>query len=1127
MKRFVLIVALVCLSSQLKAQSTITLDKAYTLIPHPRVFIDGASGAFAASNAYNSGLPAKATSSNYAWTAVGNIETVYAANPYTNPASVVYYYDGKAAANYAIECYSANTNCADALYLLNNIEKFYQMYCDETLTGENCNYAYAPTSYGPVYYYPEWMFAFELMYSQMTSGQRALFASKWLNDISAFGGIDGSPSTSCTNPTVLNAGTITSATAGTGDQTIVNTSTAMFGSGNPIQVGYWVLNGSVTDHTPAELAQVVSINSVTQAVVSETTVDGNWVGTTGPIGYRRNTWVAGDCGINWISKHEQTMSRTLSYVGGVSQYPVGGTGPGGITEVMAANNTYSETAGMMESFISLVDDDANASVRSQPQTTALWNDWYNNFFLYMAEPVWTGYTLTGGSNYGFDRPPHGVNMYTMMVNSINGTPPAIGGLWESTLLDQITYNWLPSAQTTEMFYGQNVNGPADYGTEGIAYFAPLYFVNRNTTGGAQYNWFIKNRLQVPYDSNIFYGNTPGTNLWWSNSGWFVAFAITTAHWAYAFTDPTWPSSPMTSGNPTAFALNNVDATSGQMPESALISRTGYSSNTDTLLNFYGFYERLINQNGPGGDHNSPCATTSLGPCLYPMDYRIFKGNYLLAPDGGATGNGGGYTTVGSHWWNNGGSWSGYFEIGGGYNLAGLSYDGYLPVYVTMPRSNTDGTNNRYAYAMDDCSVCYLATMNVSHIQRHVIDFKESQQFVVVFDDVATTAGNQKQTYLHYANNELASGDSTKGNTTLSGNQITSSYPGTGHSDATQLLTEVLSTSATAPAYVYTNNANGTYTGGNGDTFRVSICAATTASPSVCNTANTAANWIVVHMPVTGTSNALPAMETLATIDSDHVGVEIDGTSPKVAVFPLDGTLWTGANFTTAHSGTAQYLVTGLQAGTYDVTVGGSPVLTGATVAANDNSLYFESTSGSVVVSNTTLYYTLSTATAGTGTGTVSGSVCAGSYPAGTPVSCTATAVTGTLTSLSGCGGTVSGNVISGTMPAANCTVTATFSTTPVYTLTTSTAGLGSGTITGNPCGSGCASGTSYSLTATPASGSTFGSWSSSCGGTPSSNVYAGSMPAANCSATATFNLVVVGPASQWKGIEILGHSEIR
>ena len=1120
MKRFVLIVALVCLSSQLKAQSTITLDKAYTLIPHPRVFIDGASGAFAASNAYNSGLPAKATSSNPAWVSVQSVTTTYASYPYTNPAWIVYYYDGKAAANYAIQCYSSNTHCSDALYMLNNIERFYPMYCDETLTGENCNWAYAPTSYGPVYYYPEWFLAWELMYSQMTSGQRTLFADKWLNDIAAFGGIDGSPSTSCTNPSVVNGGTITSATTYSGDQVTINTSTNMFGSGNPIQVGYWVINGSETSggSVTAEMAQVFQINSPTQAIVSETLLDGSWAGYTGVFGYRRNTWQAGDCGINWQSKHEQTNSQALSYVGGVSQYPLGGTGPGGSEAVMAANNTYSETAGEMASFISLVDDDANASVRSQPQITALWNDWYNNFFLSTGETSWTGFTMTGGSQYGFDRPPHGVNMYTMMVNSINGTPPAISGLWEQNLLAQMTFNWLPSAQVSEMFYGQNVNGPADYGNEGVGYFAPLYFVNRNTQIGAWYNWTMQNRLEAP-NYTINYGNVPGTNLWWSNAGFSFDWATLTAHWTYAFMDPTWTSTSMTTGAPTSFALNQVDATTGQTPESVLISRTGYSSNTDTLLNFYGLYEPIL-------DHNSPCASVSEGPCLYPMDYRIFKGNYMLAPDGG-TAQGGTYTTAGSFWWNNGNSWSGYFEIGGGYNLVSPAYRGYAPVYVTMPRANTDGTNNRYAYAMDDCSVCYLATMNVSHIQRHVIDFKESQQFVVVFDDVATTAGNQKQTYLHYANNELASGDSTKGNTTLSGNQITSSYPGTGHSDATQLLTEVLSTSATAPAYVYTNNANGTYTGGNGDTFRVSICAATTASPSVCNTANTAANWIVVHMPVTGTSNALPAMETLATIDSDHVGVEIDGTSPKVAVFPLDGTLWTGANFTTAHSGTAQYLVTGLQAGTYDVTVGGSPGLTGATVAANDNSLYFESTSGSVVVSNTTLYYTLSTATAGTGTGTVSGSVCAGSYPAGTPVSCTATAVTGTLTSLSGCGGTVSGNVISGTMPAANCTVTATFSTTPVYTLTTSTAGLGSGTITGNPCGSGCASGTSYSLTATPASGSTFGSWSSSCGGTPSSNVYAGSMPAANCSATATFNLVVVGPASQWKGIEILGHSEIR
>jgi len=69
-------------------------------------------------------------------------------------------------------------------------------------------------------------------------------------------------------------------------------------------------------------------------------------------------------------------------------------------------------------------------------------------------------------------------------------------------------------------------------------------------------------------------------------------------------------------------------------------------------------------------------------------------------------------------------------------------------------------------------------------------------------------------------------------------------------------------------------------------------------------------------------------------------------------------------------------------------------------------------------------------------------------------------------------------------------------TTTNYTLSVSKTGSGSGTVTSSPpginCGNTCsksfASGTSITLTATPASGSTFDGWSGSCSGTGTCNV---------------------------------------
>jgi hypothetical protein len=89
-------------------------------------------------------------------------------------------------------------------------------------------------------------------------------------------------------------------------------------------------------------------------------------------------------------------------------------------------------------------------------------------------------------------------------------------------------------------------------------------------------------------------------------------------------------------------------------------------------------------------------------------------------------------------------------------------------------------------------------------------------------------------------------------------------------------------------------------------------------------------------------------------DTHWTGVQACGaTSCAVFLGARDGTTYsTVTSFTTTHSGTAQYLMTGLSAGVYNVTVGGSPVLTGASVNSGDNSLYFESTAGVVTISQT-------------------------------------------------------------------------------------------------------------------------------------------------------------------------------
>ncbi len=161
-------------------------------------------------------------------------------------------------------------------------------------------------------------------------------------------------------------------------------------------------------------------------------------------------------------------------------------------------------------------------------------------------------------------------------------------------------------------------------------------------------------------------------------------------------------------------------------------------------------------------------------------------------------------------------------------------------------------------------------------------------------------------------------------------------------------------------------------------------------------------------------------------------------------------------------------------------------------------------------------FLLSVTDAGTGTGTVTsnpsgincGATCSASYASGTPVTLTAAASAGSTFagwSGAGCSGTGTCQV---TMTAAQ-SVTATFTAqAQSFTLSVTDAGSGTGTVTSSPAGISCGgtcsasytSGTLVTLTATPASGSTFGGWSGACSGTGSCQV---TMTAAR-SVTATF-----------------------
>lgn len=922
-----LLILILWLCGQATAQTSITLrGQTYNLKDHPRVWFDGPGGAADLSNKFNVGPPAKATLTNPGWKGLtSNVTALLSSYPYSAPANWRLYFDGSAAATLALHWYSDNSQTAShdaALYLLNHIEKYYQMPCDET-NGRNCNYPYSPTSYGMVFYAADWTLAYELMRSEMTTPQRQEFAAKVLNDVSAFGGINGSPSTSCTNPTVVNGATLTVDASGFN----AVASAPLFGPGQALQVGDWVVAAS------HGVTQITAITDSTHATLAIGNIQA-FTNFSGPISYRRAAWQPGDCGVIWISKHEYYNPPVLSLVGGVSQYPLGSPawGAGGLASELsdpafgvhgwAGNNTFAQAYGLMAYFLSLVDDDPNSAQRSQSQMTTLYDDWYANGWQAIYTTTWTGYHHTA-QFYSVDRPRAVANMHVIVENSIAGTPPALGGVWDRNLLYHAITGLLPAAYAVEMSWGQENLAPARWDAQHTAYHMPLYFLYRNTNEGKWFNWTLRNRILSSASDS--FGAALGTSLLWTAGGYgTVGGAGSFSPWLYAFTDPSWPSADVTTSAPTALVLNQVDAGSNQKPQSVLLSRTGYSSVTDTLTELFGLFNAHY-------DHN--IAHNIAGSAQeYPADYRIFKGNYLLAPDNTSAKST--ITSIGGPRFTGGGAGTMYMEIGGGYN----TWAAVTPLKATMPKGIAD-PQNRYAYALTDTTQSYTAGTGVTRSLRHLIDFKGgAYQIIVVYDDVVTSAGKTKRTYLHYPNT-AAAGDGTRGATSFSGTQITSSYPGTGHADATQLLTAVLAPAGPGSVAVYTDNVDGTYSGGSGGTFRVSVCAS--ADGSTCSAANTAAEFAVVHMPVTGSANTLPTTAMLSTIAANWRGVQIGGAAPKVALFRQGGTTDTSTTFTSTHSGTAQYVVAGLAAGVYAVS---GPTITSGTVGA-DGTLYFEGASG--------------------------------------------------------------------------------------------------------------------------------------------------------------------------------------
>ena len=861
---------------------------AYPLKPHPRLWFDGPGGAIT-SRLQDPDGPGRAKAPR----AAANNPPWEALSAWVDSIGKDYAWDGKnfrAFRGSTFETISAmalrwfsdqsDTNALEgAKHWIHQADRTVEtLACDEA--GPGCG-DQTDIDYGAGYFTIPLALAYTLVHDQLDAPEIARFTGMMLNDRT-----DGETCTAMYRP---GEGTVIAAERGTPAGTLMGAGT------------HWqsAIAPGDTIYIPAlrEPRVVVSVDSDTELHYRSTNLAPiAFSGKSYPF-LTAKAWEAGNCGWAFWAKHSgySPLSPYPMYP------PAGGTG----LPDRFSNQFLTKMAAFLMMGLATASDDPRGARLAEGAA-----NWWTDVAFPLYQAYWTGPTQID-SQYGIDR--FGVFTETIVWSLYNSTGGAV---------NYLTGNWLKNRALFDIYEWLPTSGPHTW-LEGLVWGTSALSMRTlaKTVDPAMLSGMYPNADEGKY-----------LNYWMRNiPGYFNAAGLRYGNCAacttyYAFTDPSYPALDIRK-LPTARAFITTDAQSRcpRCNTDMIISRTGFTDSLDTLLHIMAVdVQRDTN-------HLSSVSNGSYNPA----SYSIYKHNYLLAEDrgNGVMRSAGGYVN-----WDDK---SNYFEVGGkNYIKDGNGKD--VIADVEVPRYGDGGTGpdqSKYMYALVDAKDAYTDAAALVRMHRHFVDFKGgAQQFIVVYDDVETSSGRMKRTFLHYPNN----GQKGEGRTEWDGasNEV-ASLDGPG---GTALLTKVLFPGA--PGFTYLNQPDGTYPGGVGQTFRVSICAGAGRDASGCDEANRQAEFLVVHMPVRHQSAKLPPIELLREIDPNFRGVQIGGAAPKAALFARRGMLQKGVTgFTVPESGTLQILIAGLEPGTYDVMKDGQPVVSGARVASSDNSLYFESAGG--------------------------------------------------------------------------------------------------------------------------------------------------------------------------------------
>lgn len=764
---------------------------------------------------------------------------------------------------------------------------------------------------------------YTLMRSQLTNTEKTNFRNFFLND---------TPD-SCTHP---------SWSQGAG--TFASSGTAITGTGTSFTTAFTVgdyifaWSGGSSENT----ARIITITDDTHMVVTS-----NFPGFSAGSSY----WVvpaflsagAGSgagCGVLNMYRHHRAGTGTRDARLYIQPAPTGaveaaGDGtwlpPKGDWIVSQGNNqTNTATFSDISAASAFAEDDARA-VRLLQENGA-WNyDYIGGEII----GTWGG-LLKAGPYYGLGRTVvFGLGTLAIGQRSVTGFPDILASphnLGVKSQIYQLLYTHLPASSNSDPYFmpwsylGGELTSPEQFSSlgalEGLGATTETqymrYFLSHKTNWGSGSYYTQSPLMMALLDPNaateLDYTTLPlQVQLASNDSSYCGSLGLTCANGSPSFVQST-------------------------MERASVVSRTAWTGNATVMLesnlggvNDVGASPSDHGATIPGNYHILKASTSGLGGCL------IGDNDNLCV-----FGNGPGYST---------GMLTATTSLAAGtvtQTSNGTTNAIYGPTLLRWSGADRFGdSTSRYSAATWETANYFALSEGVTRAQRTFIDFKKSgtDQFVMIYDNAAKSSGTVMAGYTQYPQG-APTGCCTGGSLSYSGGLLTET-----NTDNFRLMTRWLAPAgATSLAVI---NDGSSYSGNQGDTMATRLTHCASSNGSTCNTSATSMEAIQAHYVTTNSNSALTA--TLISPDSNWTCGQVTGaTDTKLGCFARGGsTLSNVTGFTPSFSGTAQWVFSGMAPGIYSITVGGSSVAGSPfTVTAGDNSIYFESTSGAMVLTAT-------------------------------------------------------------------------------------------------------------------------------------------------------------------------------